>query len=197
MQSTTTKRAVVIADCTDLDMNEEQLTLAANSLAPRGPPVRIHRVFPLVTSVATRDLPETGPLRTCLPTWSTFRGRVAPVLGPISTPVMPLSARDSDYAAGRTLVADQHAGRIPVQIEGRSAVLAMVTIANTDAGVAMQAPPNPGPGSSRAITGLPALARLAPRPLFLDLADQVSTHVREDMIKVALVGGCHEVRPSR
>jgi hypothetical protein len=45
MQSTTTKRAVVIADCTDLDMNEEQLTLAANSLAPRGPPLRIHRVF--------------------------------------------------------------------------------------------------------------------------------------------------------
>jgi hypothetical protein len=35
---------------------------------------------------------------------------------------------------------------IPVQIEGRSAVLAMVTIANTDAGVAMQAPPNPRSG---------------------------------------------------
>jgi hypothetical protein len=31
------------------------------------------------------------------------------------------------------LVADQ----LPVQIEGRSAVLAMVTIANTDAGVAI------------------------------------------------------------
>jgi hypothetical protein len=58
-------------------------------------------------------------------------------------------------------------------------------------------PPNPGRGSSRAITGLPALARFAPRPLFLDLADQVSTHLREGMIKVALVGGCHEVRPSR
>jgi hypothetical protein len=26
-------------------MDEEQLTLAANSLAPRGPPLRIHRVF--------------------------------------------------------------------------------------------------------------------------------------------------------
>ena len=51
-----------------------------------------------------------------------------------------------DYAAGRTLVADQLAGRIPVPIEGRSAVLAMVTIANTDAGVAMQAPPNPRSG---------------------------------------------------
>jgi hypothetical protein len=73
MQSTTTKRALVIADCTDLDMNEEQLTLAANSLAPRGPPLQIHRVFPLVTSVPTGDLPETGLLRTCLPTWSTFR----------------------------------------------------------------------------------------------------------------------------
>jgi hypothetical protein len=38
---------------------------------------------------------------------------------------------------------------------------------------------------------------IAPRPLFLDLADQVSTHVREGMIKVALVAGCHELRPSR
>ena len=49
----------------------------------------------------------------------------------------------------------------------------------------------------RAITRLPALARFAPRPLVLDLADQVSTHLREGMIKVVLVGGCHEVRPSR
>ena len=70
--------------------------------------------------------------------------------------------------------------------------------ANRDhGGVAVQAPQNPGPGSGRAITGLAALARFAPRPLFLDLADQVSTHLREGMIKVALVGGCHEVRPSR
>ena len=52
-------------------------------------------------------------------------------------------------------------------------------------------------GSGRAITRLPALARFAPRPLLLDLADQVSTHLREGMIKVALVGGGHEVRPSR
>ena len=52
-------------------------------------------------------------------------------------------------------------------------------------------------GLGRAITRLPALARFAPRPLLLDLADQVSTHLREGMIKVALVGGCHEVRPSR
>jgi hypothetical protein len=51
-----------------------------------------------------------------------------------------------DHAAGRTLAADQHAGRIPVQIEGKSAVRAMVTIANTDACVAMHAPPNPRPG---------------------------------------------------
>ena len=52
-------------------------------------------------------------------------------------------------------------------------------------------------GSGRAITRLAALARFAPRPLVLDLADQVSTHLREGMIKVALVGGGHEVRPSR
>jgi hypothetical protein len=52
-------------------------------------------------------------------------------------------------------------------------------------------------GLGRAITGLPALARFAPRPLVLDLADQVSTHLREGMIKVALVGGGYEVRPSR
>ena len=66
-----------------------------------------------------------------------------------------------------------------------------------DAGVAIQGAAESTAGSSRAITGLPALARFAPRPLFLDLADQVSTHLREGMIKVALVGGCHEVRPSR
>jgi hypothetical protein len=35
---------------------------------------------------------------------------------------------------------------------------------------------------------LSALARFAPRSLVLDLADQVSTHLREGMIKVALVG---------
>ena len=52
-------------------------------------------------------------------------------------------------------------------------------------------------GLGRAITGLPALARFAPRPLVFDLADQVSTHLREGMIKVAMVGGGYEVRPSR
>ena len=52
-------------------------------------------------------------------------------------------------------------------------------------------------GSGRAITRLPALARFAPRSLVLDLADQVSTHLGEGMIKVALVGGGYEVRPSR
>jgi len=51
-------------------------------------------------------------------------------------------------------------------------------------------------GSARAITRLPAFARLAPRSLVLDLADQLSTHLREGMIKVALVGGGHEVRPA-
>ena len=39
--------------------------------------------------------------------------------------------------------------------------------------------------------------RLAPRPLLLDLSDQVSTHFREGQIKVALVRGGHEVSPSR
>jgi hypothetical protein len=77
-------------------------------------------------------------------------------------------------------------------------VLAMVTTANRDyAGVAMQGATESPAGSGRAITRLPALARFAPRPLVLDLADQVSTHLREGMIKVALVGGGYEVRPSR
>ena len=66
-----------------------------------------------------------------------------------------------------------------------------------DYGVAMQGAPESSAGSGRAITRLPALARFAPRPLVLDLADQVSTHLREGLIKVALVGGGHEVRPSR
>ena len=56
---------------------------------------------------------------------------------------------------------------------------------------------HPRAGLGRAITGLPALARFAPRPLVLDLADQVSAYLREGMIKVALVGGGYEVRPSR
>jgi hypothetical protein len=52
-------------------------------------------------------------------------------------------------------------------------------------------------GSGRAFASLQALARFATRPLVLDLADQISTHLREGMIEVALVGGGHEVRPSR
>jgi hypothetical protein len=77
-------------------------------------------------------------------------------------------------------------------------VLGMVTTANRDyAGVAMQGAAESRAGSGRAITRLPALARFAPRPLVLDLADQVSTHLREGMIKVGLVGSGHEVRPSR
>src|SRR3954453_3857054 len=52
-------------------------------------------------------------------------------------------------------------------------------------------------GSGRALARLPALARFAARPLVLNLADQVSTHLREGMIEVALAGGGHEVRSSR
>ena len=48
-----------------------------------------------------------------------------------------------------------------------------------------------------AIARLAALAGFSPRPLVLDLADQISTHLREGMIEVALVGGRDEVRPSR
>ena len=77
-------------------------------------------------------------------------------------------------------------------------MLAMVTTANRDyAGAAVQGATESAAGSGRAITRLAALARFAPRPLVLDLADQVSTHLGEGMIKVALVGGGHEVRPSR
>jgi hypothetical protein len=76
--------------------------------------------------------------------------------------------------------------------------LAMVTTANRDyAGVAMQGAAESPAGSGRAITRLPALARFAPRFLVLNLADQFSTHLREGMIKVAFMGGGHEVRPSR
>jgi hypothetical protein len=88
-----------------------------------------------------------------------------------------------------------------LEVEGdvmRTQVACRKRTANRDhGGVAIQAGAESPAGSSRAITGLPAFARFAPRPLFLDLADQVSTHVGEGMIKVALVGGCHEVRPSR
>jgi len=52
-------------------------------------------------------------------------------------------------------------------------------------------------GSGRALARLPALARFAPRPLVLNLADQVSTHLREGMIEVAFAGGGHEVRSFR
>ena len=108
-------------------------------------------------------------------------------------------AQTRDHAAGRTLVADQHAfGRIP-QIEGEISGVRHGDHRRTGTtpGVAMQGAAESPAGSGRAITRLPALARFAPRPLLLDLADQVSTHLREGMIKVALVGGGHEVRPSR
>jgi hypothetical protein len=78
-----------------------------------------------------------------------------------------------------------------------SAVFTLVTTAKRDhVGVAIQGAAESPAGSGRAITRLPALARFAPRSLVLDLADQVSTHFREGMIKVVLVGGGHEVRPS-
>jgi hypothetical protein len=77
---------------------------------------------------------------------------------------------------------------------GRSAALAAVTLPTRLRLIAMRDAPA---GSGRAVTGLAALARFAPRPLVLDLSDQVSAHLREGMIKVALVGGGHEVSPSR
>ena len=77
-------------------------------------------------------------------------------------------------------------------------MLATVTIVNRDyAGVAMRGAAESPAGSGRAVTRLAALARFPPRPLVLDLADQVSAHLRKGMIKVALMGGGHEVRPSR
>jgi hypothetical protein len=87
----------------------------------------------------------------------------------------------------------------PVQIEvGRSAVLAVLTTTNRDCvWAAIQGGTESPAGSGRPITRLAAFTRFAPRPLVLDLADQVSTDLREGMIKVALVGGGHEVRPSR
>jgi hypothetical protein len=48
-----------------------------------------------------------------------------------------------------------------------------------------------------AIARLAALAGFSPRPLVLDLADQISTHLPEGMIEVALMGNRDEVRPSR
>ena len=74
-----------------------------------------------------------------------------------------------------------------------SAVLVRTADRGTFRGSETSAGASPA-GLGRAITGLPALARFAPRPLFLDLADQVSTYLREGMIKVALVGGGHGVR---
>ena len=77
-------------------------------------------------------------------------------------------------------------------------MLAMVATATRDyAGATMQGATESRAGSGRAITRLPALARFTPRPLVLNLADQVSTHLREGMIKVAFVGGGHKVSPSR
>jgi hypothetical protein len=86
-------------------------------------------------------------------------------------------------------------------LRGRSViggVLEIVTTVNRDyAGVAVQGAAEFLAGSGRAIPRLPALARFAPGFLVLNLADQVSTHLREGMIKVAFVRGGHEVSPSR
>jgi len=87
--------------------------------------------------------------------------------------------------------------RSPVQIEGgRSAVLATVITANRDHARVDVGRRRIPVRSGRAIARLPALARFAPRSLVLDLTDQVSTHLREGIIEVALVAGGHEVRPS-
>jgi hypothetical protein len=89
-----------------------------------------------------------------------------------------------------------HQGRMTPQL--RQVLPPVVATATRDyAGAAMQGATESPAGSGRAITRLPALARFAPRSLVLDLADQVSTHLREGLIKVALVRGGHEVRPSR
>ena len=79
---------------------------------------------------------------------------------------------------------------------GRSAPVAMVTPPTRlrrgrDAGAAESPAGSGGCGNASA-----ALARFAPRPVVLDLSDQVSAHFREGMIKVALVRG-REVSPSR
>jgi hypothetical protein len=66
---------------------------------------------------------------------------------------------------------------------GGSAVLAIVTLPTRHPGVAMRGPPA---GSGRAAMGLPALARFAPRPLLLELSDQVSAH--EAHGRVGLLG---------
>src|SRR4029453_19363828 len=75
MQSATTKRAVVIAGCTNLGMNEEQPTQGGEFSCATKPAIcippsvsacyrRSHRRRP------SRDLPAE---RACVSTWSTFR----------------------------------------------------------------------------------------------------------------------------
>ena len=72
-----------------------------------------------------------------------------------------------------------------------------MTTANRDYAQVARGATSPRSGLGCVITRLAALARFAPRSFVLDLADQVFTHFREGMIKVALVGGGHEVCPSR
>jgi hypothetical protein len=108
-----------------------------------------------------------------------------------------MSAGDvsSAHAAGGTLVVDQHAfGRTGIE-SGDSGAHGNHRQQGLRPGRDLGRRRVPG-GSGRAITRLPALARFAPRPLVLNLADQVLAHLREGMLEVALVGGGHEVRPS-
>ena len=71
--------------------------------------------------------------------------------------------------------------RIALKIEAWEIGGALATVTHrrpgTHPGSSCRSPLIPG-RSGRAITRLPALARFAPRFLVLDLADQVSTHLR-------------------
>jgi hypothetical protein len=128
------------------------------------------------------------------------RSSASPVSPPSDTCTKKHCPRgDARHVAGRTLVADQHGfGRIPCR--SRWEISGARHADHRQRGLRLGRDAGrhriPG-GSGRAITRFAALARFAPRSLVLDLADQVSTHLREGMIQVALVGGGDEVRPSR
>jgi hypothetical protein len=108
--------------------------------------------------------------------------------------------RPSPSAADRALLLQEYAsGHIPVQMEGWELGLARHGDHRQQAlrlgrDVGRRRIPA---GSGRALARFPSLARFASRPLVLDLADEVSSHIRERMIEVALVGGGNEVRSSR
>ena len=99
----------------------------------------------------------------------------------------------------RGLSVELNSKMTPSQVCGHSVAQTSCTLETRSAttpGVAMQCAAVPI-ASRRAVLRFPTLARLASRLLVLDLADQVCTHVREGMFDVGLVGGGHEVRPSR